>query len=248
MSWPRALGFAQPDPMAGLCIPLSWHATGSIRRAYRTAAQAGRALAGIVDRIALLDPARPVHVLSHSLGARVALCALPWMQTGQISRMVLISPAEFVETAQAALTAAAARNIEVIQTSSGENRVYDRLFELAVAGGRRRALGPGIMPDARAWHELAFARRDVLCALATLGYEIGPARARVCHWSGYTRPGVFALYKDLLCTTTPLPLAALRPALLPAAPPHRDRAQVCRRHADGAVHLRTLRPLAQTTS
>jgi len=235
VSWPRLLGFGQGDAQEGLCLPLGWHGTGSIYSAYRNAESAGAALARLVDLIAVLDPGRRVHVLGHSLGARVALCALPRLRTGLIDRMILIAPAEFASRARAALASPAGQRAEVIHVTGRENRLYDRMFELALSGGWDLALGRTRQAAPGNWVDLRLDAPDVLDRLAAMGHPIGPARARVCHWSGYIRPGVFPLYAALMHARGELPLTVLKSELRLAtpAPP-----------AGLALHQRTLAPLA----
>ncbi len=68
VSWPARLGLQ--DRVA---ISFGWQARGSIWAAHRRAALAGEALAALVREIRRLAPRRPVNVIAHSLGARVAL-------------------------------------------------------------------------------------------------------------------------------------------------------------------------------
>jgi len=235
VSWPRLLGFGRGSAHEALCLPLGWHATGSIHSAYARAERAGAALARLVDTIAELDPTRPVHVLGHSLGARVALCALPRLNIGRIDRMILIAPAEFAARARKALSSRAGKRTEVIHVTGRENRLYDRMFELALSGGWASALGRACHATPDNWLDLRLDLPSVLSELEAIGHRIGPARARVCHWSGYLRPGVFPLYAALVRERAALPLETLKAALTPAPPPRRARR---------FVHLRTVRALA----
>lgn len=102
VSWPRLLGFGQPASR-GVCIGFGWHARGSIWSAYDQAQTAAVALARLIRQIRQLDPQRPVHIVAHSLGARVALRALSHCHHGDLDRLILIAAAEFESHAARAL-------------------------------------------------------------------------------------------------------------------------------------------------
>ncbi|MCJ7872535.1 alpha/beta hydrolase [Phaeobacter sp. J2-8] len=220
VSWPRHLGFGVDQRQAGLgeaglgqaglgqaglgqagfAIAFGWDGRGTIRRAYREAARAGRAMAKLVRQIRAIDRSREVHVLAHSLGARVALCALQHLGPKDLSRLILMSAAEYRSTATAALATPAGQTAQVVHVTSRENDLYDCLLEWLVPAPRRgdRALGtisaanlrPVLLDDPAA-----------LAALARIGYRIAPPSRLICHWSPYLRPGVFALYRALLTGT-----------------------------------------------
>lgn len=195
MSWPRHLGFGRGTP--GLVIAFGWQGTGSIWQAYGAAGRAGADLAGL---IATLD--RPVNILGHSLGARVALSALRHAPAGSIGRLVLIAGAELRSEARAALAAPAGRRAEVLNVTSRENAPFDRLIELAL-GLRGRALGAGL-PQMPGWTDLAVDREAVRARLGRLGFRVGPPAKRYCHWSLYLRPGLFPFYGAVIRGEVPL--------------------------------------------
>ena len=64
------------------------------------------------------------------------------------------------------------------------------------------------------WLDLQIDQPETLKALASLGHHIAPPHLRVCHWSAYLRPGLFGLYRTLLCGPQTLTMAQLR-MLLP---------------------------------
>lgn len=210
MSWPRHLGFGRGQE--GLVIAFGWDALGSIWGAYGRAGAAGRALAGL---IAGID--RPVHMLAHSLGARVALSALAHAGAGDVGRVVLIAGAELRGRAHAAMTTPAGRRAEVLNVTSRENAPFDLMFE-AVLGFRGRALGAGL-PDVPGWTDLPVGEAATRARLARLGHRIGAPSRRACHWSLYLRPGLLPLYGAVIRGSVPIArLAAPAPVSVPLLP------------------------------
>lgn len=215
-SWPRRLGYGTATPDRGLCIAFGWEAGGTIWRAHREAGRAGLALADLIRQLTALG-AGPVNIIAHSLGARVALAALPLLAPGVIGRMILLTGAELRSTAEAALISPAGRSAQVLNIISRENDIFDFLYEWLLAPHRwgARALGAGL-----ALPHCVTAQIDHpghLSGLRRLGFAVGPATSRMCHWSSYLRPGLFALYRAFLDADAPLALADLRTAL-PASP------------------------------
>ena len=208
LSWPVALGY--DGTSQGLCIPFAWDGALKLGEGYRRAGQAGRQLAGLLTQIAALSP-NPVHLFAHSLGARVALRALA-LTHAPVARAVLLNPAEFHIPAAQALSSPVGQRAEILHVSASENLAFDALFQLAAPRRRRTDIALGLrIPKAPNWHRLAISQTTTRARLATLGYPITAPTARLCHWSTYTRPGMFALYRALLCTPNPLPLSLLAP-------------------------------------
>jgi len=205
ISWPRHLGFGKSDPDEGLCIALGWEARGTIWSARRAAIGAGQALAGLIDQID-----RPVHIVAHSLGTRVALSALSEIRAGRIGRMVLLAAAEMQDAAQAALGAPGARGIDVLNVTSRENDLFDAAYETLVRPGSSvRTLGAGLpRPDPR-WLDVQIDCPTTLDLLRDMGFVIGASDRRICHWSAYLRPGLFKFYSAFLREPARLPLALL---------------------------------------
>ncbi len=209
VGWPRKLGLVRQ----GLGVGFGWHAAGTIWNAHGQAGRAGGALADLVRALRQAGSG-PVHVIAHSLGARVALSALPGLQAGDVGRMVLMSAAEFRRPAAAALATPAGRAAEVLNVTSRENDLFDGLLELLFAAGLRDlgpALGTGLSAPNLTTLQIDGAghRR----ALASLGFPLPDPGRRICHWSPYLRPGLFPLYRAVLDGRLPLPLLA---ASLPA--------------------------------
>jgi pimeloyl-ACP methyl ester carboxylesterase len=216
VSWPRHLHLDRPG--AGLGIGFGWRATGALPRVASRARDAGACLARTVAAIHAHRPDAPVHMVAHSLGARVALTALAGAPEGAVRRMILMSGAEYRDAARAALAAPGAGRCEVLNVTSGENAPFDLLFRLAVPPPRiaDRALSAGL-PELARWTDLPIDTRAGRAALARLGHRIAPPATRVCHWSGYMRPGLFAVYRRTLDTRDHAFLPSLRAALAEAS-------------------------------
>ncbi|WP_321362740.1 hypothetical protein [uncultured Celeribacter sp.] len=210
LSWPRGLGFGTGRSDEGLCIALGWQARGSIWQAYSEARATGEALARLIWK---LD--RPVHVMGHSLGARVILSALPHLPEGAVRRAILLSAAEFRSTAEHALDSAAGRTAEVLNVTSRENDLFDALFEMALVPDHApsRSLGAGLGQLHRGWCDIQIDDTATRAALARLGYDIPAADKKICHWSPYLRAGVFEFYRTALRHPERLPMGLLQEAL-----------------------------------
>lgn len=219
VSWPRKLGLAR----GGIGIGFGWCGGGSLWRAEAAAGRAGAGLAQLVRALRAAG-AGPVGMIGHSLGARVALAALPHLDPGDAGRLVLLAAAEFRERAAAALATPAGRAAEVLNVTSRENDLFDALSE-ALLGARGRGLGPALgagltAPNAVTLQIDSAAHR---AGLAALGYRIAGPGLRLCHWSAYLRPGLFPLYRAFLGDPGRLPLPLLRAALAAAPAPRWSR-------------------------
>lgn len=199
ISWPHHLGYAQDRPALGVLICFGWDAQGTVQSAYGRAAKAGRALAALVDMVRNAAPNRDVNVLSHSMGARVALQALHDLPLGAMNKLILMAAAEYKEPLRAALDTPAGHHAQVLHVTSRENDLYDFLLERFVSSAHPKDIAVGQaqlnLPNLRTlWLDHAGTLRQ----LHGLGFRIPPPRRRICHWSPYLRPGVFALYRALL--------------------------------------------------
>lgn len=201
VSWPRHLGIGRD----ALCIAFGWKSDGSIWRAYREAARAGRALAQLSDTLRTLRPGQQIDIVAHSLGARVALSALPHMQAGALRRAILMAPAEMRSRATAALNSAAGQGAQFLNVTSRENDLFDLMLEALIAPHRPadRSIGSHA-PAHPQWRDLQIDHAETLSALTGLGHRIAPPARRVCHWSAYRRPGMFGLYRAFLSGHLPL--------------------------------------------
>lgn len=222
VSWSRRMGLSGPNGprFAGLAVGLGWDSAGSIWQSARAADRAAPGLARLVTLIRRALPDRPVDLLAHSLGARVALGALPLLHPGAVGRAILMAGADFVPRAEAALASPAGRTAEVVNIVSRENDLYDWMFETALRGGRALGAGLGHLPNAV---DVQIDGRAARRGLARLGFRLDEPRLRVCHWSVYLRPGVFPFYRALIHRRDALSLARLRAALAEAPDPRWNR-------------------------
>lgn len=195
---------AWPGQLHGQTVGFGWDACGTIWQARANAARTGLALARL---IAGLDA--PVGIIAHSLGARVALSALTHLPQGAVQRMVLLAGAEYGDAALAALDG---KGTEVLNVTSRENDGYDFLYETLTAplSGRRTLAAlhsrPGIAT-------VQIDCDDHRAGLARLGFPTDAPDRRICHWSCYSRPGLFPLYRRFLTRPETLPISALHAAL-----------------------------------
>ena len=151
-SWPRGLGLAEDAGETGLGVGFAWPASAShlasllargrtgFAEVYDRAGACGAALAELVTLVQELAPGRPVDVLAHSLGARVALAALPHLGRAP-GRMILLGAAEFDARALEHLArrarAVAAAGLQ--RDSARQRPLRRRLRGLRAAAGLGRA-------------------------------------------------------------------------------------------------------------
>lgn len=192
VSWPRHLGL---DGTAGLGIALGWNAKCDPWRAYRRAGLAGEALARIAALVDSLS-GRPIQIIAHSMGARVALAALPLSRPGLIRRMVLLAAAETRTCARAMLDKSP--GVEVINVTTRENDLFDACFEWGLKLGLRTSIGQGLGQRRAGWHDLWIDQTQTRKRLVELGHPLADPSRRICHWSPYLRPGTIALYRALI--------------------------------------------------
>lgn len=209
-SWPRQLGFGTGHQAEGLAVAFGWEARGTLWAAQRRAVRAGRALAQVIAALHRQAPARPVHVIAHSLGSELALEALHHLPAGAVGRILSLAGASYHSRAQAALATRAGRGAEFLNITSGENDPFDFLFERLARPPcpGDHAIGFGLeAPNAVT---LQLDCPGTLDHLSRLGAAIAAPERRVCHWSSYTRPGVLQFYRELLRRPDRLPLSTLR--------------------------------------
>lgn len=192
-SWARALGLDTAKDALG--IGFGWPARGSLSQVWARAEAAGCALAVLLNALHREAPHRPVRLLSHSMGARVVLAALPHVAAGAVERSVFLTPAVFQSDARAALDSPGGRAMASLFVTSTENTVFDVLLSLAL---RRTDPVLGCDQPGPTATMLRLEQAAALDALARLGFALAPRQSRVCHWSTYLRDGVFDLYRDIL--------------------------------------------------
>jgi pimeloyl-ACP methyl ester carboxylesterase len=194
VSWPRHLGL---DGKQGLGIAFGWNSKCDPWRAHRRAGQTGAALAEIARTVHQLS-GRGVQVIAHSMGARIALSALPHLAPGQITRLILLAAAETCRAALIALQSPAGQSAEIINVTTRENDLFDACFEWGIHLGCRTSIGQGLGQARPNWHDLWIDQPATLRALAQLGHPMLDPPRRICHWSPYLRPGTIALYRALI--------------------------------------------------
>lgn len=225
VSWPRRLGL-RGRAGSGFALGFGWNARGSIWTAHRRAAEAGHHLATLIAQLRLLAPNRPVHLVAHSLGARVALRAISLSAPNSINRVVLLAAAEYSSTARAALTSPGGQSCDVLNVASRENDLFDFLIERLIAPPDKgsKMLGLGNL-HLRNLVTLQLDDPRSLRHLRHAGYPIADPTRRICHWSPYMRPGVFPLYRAFLSDT--LPLSRLRVLVPRGCSPRWSRLLAC---------------------
>lgn len=199
VSWPRHLGFGRGAANEGLCIAIGWEARGTIWRAWDRAAVAGDAVARLIRHVRARHPA-PVQILGHSLGARVALTALDTLPAHSVGRLVLLAAAAFQSQGLAALHSPAGQSAEIFNITTRENDLFDGLLEWLVRRPRAGdlALGAGLGRRVPGWLDIQIDCVETRFGLAALGFRVPAPSKRICHWSPYLRPGLFAFYRSLI--------------------------------------------------
>jgi pimeloyl-ACP methyl ester carboxylesterase len=211
LSWPRALGFGPQGAAPGLGIAFGWNALGSIWAAFDEAARAGAQLSRLINHLHQLAPHRPIHLIGHSMGARVILSALPEARANSIARILLLAPAEYRNTASRALQSPAGQTAEVFNVTSRENDLFDFLLErLIPRADKIMGSAPPQLPNMLS---IQLDDPETLDTLRARGFQMAPAQRRICHWSAYLRPGVFDFYRALVFAPHRHPIGALQAAL-----------------------------------
>ena len=182
------VGFAWPASEPHLPSLLARRRTG-FAIVYDRAGRFGTRLAALVALIQRLAPGRPVDLLAHSLGARVALAALPHLEAAP-GRVILLGAAEFDARAREALDALTCpAPPQIYNVTARANDLYDFAFEtFAPRRGRsERAVGRGLGVERPAWLDLQLDRPEVTAWVNDRGIRLRPPDSRLCHWGFYTR-------------------------------------------------------------
>ncbi|QDL91228.1 alpha/beta hydrolase [Paroceanicella profunda] len=235
-AWAARLGFDAPG--GGLCVGFGWNARAphlpellrrgrtGFARVYERAGATGAALATLIGALAEAAPGRPVDILAHSLGARVALGALPHLDAAgaaALGRIILLGGAEFAGRAEAAFAAAPeAACPEVYSIVSRQNDPFDTLFELFAprGAGADHALSRKL-PRLRNWLALQIDSPGTRRWATSRGIALEAPAGRICHNGFYTLPGAMELYAGILREREIFSVAALRGS--PALAEHEPR-------------------------
>lgn len=222
-AWLHPLGFASGDANEGLAIAFGWPARGNLWQAQASARSAGRVLAQAIQDIRAIAPDRPVHAITHSMGSEVIFEALHHLPACAVQRIVAITGASFASVARSAMETQAGRAAELLNIISRENDLFDLMFERLMPPNAPmdRAMGCGI--DLGHVANIQLDCPKTLAALTRFGGHINAPERRVCHWSGYTRPGALDFYARALRDAGHVPLAALKAALPPMPAPRWSR-------------------------
>ncbi|WP_299656809.1 alpha/beta hydrolase [uncultured Tateyamaria sp.] len=215
--WLRPLGFASRHAGEGLAIAFGWGARGNLWNAQLSARAAGVALAQAIRDIRAVAPFRPIHAITHSMGSEVIFEALRHLPARALHRVFTITGASYASVATAAMETPAGRSAQLMNIISRENDVFDLMFErlMAPAVPMDRAMGSGVHLSNAVNIQLDCPK--TLAALARFGGHVSGPERRVCHWSGYTRPGALRFYARALRSADDITLEALK-AALPAMP------------------------------
>ncbi|MEM9199547.1 MAG: alpha/beta hydrolase [Pseudomonadota bacterium] len=167
-SWTDGLGFGA-GPETGLAIGFGWparaaHLPSLVRlghtgfaEVYARAGAAGAALAALIAQIAHLAPNRPIDILAHSLGARVALSALPRLgpaAAGAVGRLILLGGAEYAGTARAALAKLAQVGAQGPSLAQGQALAKGQVRAQGQALAKGQAQEPAGAPQKQAGEEI----------------------------------------------------------------------------------------------
>ncbi len=208
ISWPKGLGFTQHGTKDGLAIGFAWPGTAranlgevalgrsGFAKVYDRAAEAGHALANLLEDIARIAPARKVDILAHSLGARVALQAIRCSAATNFGRVVLMGGAEYREKAAACIESHPG-TIEVYNVTSRANGLYDHLFQRFAPAKSGLALGRGLARLAERTVDLDLDALPAAALLRGRGHCLASSEAYICHWSFYLREGALPLYASI---------------------------------------------------
>ena len=195
----------------GLAIGFGWHARGTIWQAHRQAIRASHDLAQLISRLKAKDANRKIHIVAHSLGARVAVQALQALAPNTIGQIILIAAALFEQELTAGLHCAAGQRAEFINVRSRANTAFDLMLRAAFPHWGR-TIGSGRINAANLL-DAVIDSRHTSDVLQGLGFGSDTARAPICHWSGYLRQDACNLYQSLLHQPEETPLRYLQSLL-----------------------------------
>lgn len=223
VQWLPHLGFGTGQRHEGLAVAFGWRARGNLWRAEQSARVAGRHLAQVISEIRNIATERPLYVITHSMGSEVIFEALHDLCAGDVDRIVTLTGASYASRAMEAMRSPAGRAAELFNITSRENDIFDFMYERLITPPVPGdwAMGIGLdMPNAV---NIQLDCAHTLAALTRFGGFVSSPQRRVCHWSGYTRPGALQFYARALRQPKEVPLPLLRAALPEAVAPRWSR-------------------------
>ena len=226
ISWPLELGFGPLSLEDGLAIGFGWEGRPSHKirpkprlksfaHVYGQANRAGGHLARLLGWIGELAPERRVDLIAHSLGARVAFCAISRGATHNLGRLILMGGAEYASVVDRCFRRLEVTDqLEVFCVRTRQNAFVDFLFESFAprATPHDFAIGRGYQGPPQRWLNIRLDDPATLAMLSARGIGISPQSTGklVDHWGFYQRAGIMRFYRQLLRDRRGWRLADLR--------------------------------------
>lgn len=135
LDWPHPDILQQARKQVGLAITLSWPAQArflglvpDVNQLYIDAGNAAPALAELINLLGRLAPHHQVDLLAHSLGARVGLQSLQYLQRDNLARFIGLAAVEFSAYTLLALQEPAARDIAFYNVTCPKPALFHHLM------------------------------------------------------------------------------------------------------------------------
>ncbi|MEO9898401.1 MAG: alpha/beta hydrolase [Paracoccaceae bacterium] len=212
--WPQHLGFGIGNPKEGLAIAFGWRAKGTIWQAQQSARATAHCLERVIRTLNDVSPNRPIHIIAHSMGSEVVFETIKRLPADSVERVVILTGASYVSHAMGAMQSPAGMTCELFNVTSRENDLFDFVFERLVppVSLTDHVMGLGVtLPNVA---NLQLDCDQTLSLLANFGAKISASESRVCHWSGYTRPGAMEFFAQIMRCPEKSPMTVMK-ALLP---------------------------------
>ena len=187
----------EPQSWLGGLIRGHWN---PYRWGWELSEKAGGILAQAIDSRVQDNPEGEVCIIAHSMGARVALCALGQLECGRVSRALLLNGSEYSQTAKrvACYTACTVLNVVVesddVLDKPGSVFAPEAFID-AVVGQK------GLCEPPENWLDFRLDDEDVRSRAAKAEYEDlqGDNPERIAdHWYSYTHEPNWDLFKDFI--------------------------------------------------
>lgn len=191
----RGLRLGTGQRLDGHGVALAWDGRGPIWPAMARARAAGAGLAALCEAVRALRPDLRLGAVTHSLGARVVVEAMLRARVRAFDRVLLLTPADHLARAAAAMEAPGGRGASVVAVQMRENWPFAMGFAAAAPGLPTLARGP---EDPR-WVDLRPPPEPGLRGMVA-----------VSHWTAYLRADLWPFYRAWVTGTTALPRAGLQ--------------------------------------